>query len=381
MIFDYFDPVNVDDLTGPFPWTRNNLGHRTKFNGRDEIDLDGIEVAVLGVTEDRGSVHNPACGDMTGSIRSAFYRLYDHFPHSPGLVDLGNIRTGASLRDTQAALSYVLQELTGRGVISIILGAGHDLTYGQYGCYELAKPRVNLVVVDERIDVEMTEEVHSESHLYHILSREPNYLFGFTHLAHQAFYTDPKWLDTVETLGFEAVRLGDMKGRLTEVEPAIRDADMMSIDISALRGGVAPANARTSPNGLTGEEICQICRYAGYSNSLSTLGIYELNGHFEQNHQTARLVSQMMWYMLEGITNRTPDQPTADSDEHLRYHVHLESTDHELVFIKSERTGRWWMEIMEDEAPVYIACSAADYQRALQEEIPDRWMQAYKLLS
>ena len=96
---------------------------------------------------------------------------------------------------------------------------------------------------------------------------------------------------------------------MEEVEPVIRDADMVSFDVSAIRQSEAPGNNNASPNGFYGEEACQIARYAGISDKLTSIGFYEFNPSFDNNHQTAHAVAQMIWYFIDGVVNRKNDFP------------------------------------------------------------------------
>jgi hypothetical protein len=42
----------------------------------------------------------------------------------------------------------------------------------------------------------------------------------------------------------------------------LRDADLVSFDISAVKQSEAPASRFASPNGLAAEDACQLARYA-----------------------------------------------------------------------------------------------------------------------
>ena len=83
-------------------------------------------------------------------------------------------------------------------------------------------------------------------------------------------------------MNFDALRLGVSKD-LKILEPIMRDADIVSVDIGALRFSEAPANKNTSPNGFYGEEICTISRYAGISDKVTSFGIYEYNNLLDNN--------------------------------------------------------------------------------------------------
>jgi hypothetical protein len=59
--------------------------------------------------------------------------------------------------------------------------------------------------------------------------------------------------------------------------------------------------------------------------------------------------------------------------------------DHDIVFYKSLETDRWWFEVpvirQTKTRHVLISCSMNDYQKACNQEIPDRWLNAFQKLN
>ena len=384
MIFDFFDEVNLQELKhNQQEWETNQLGSKVTFKHQDDIDGETFSLAILSVGEDRSSTENHGCGSGTNKIREELYRLYVHF-NMPNIIDLGTMKLGHTIRDTQIALKQVVAELLDKRITPIILGGGHDLSYGQFQAYENRIHEVDLVVVDEKIDLVEDDEINARSFLRHIIMNQPNFLFSANHLAHQLFYNDPKSIDVLESLNFDVIRLGEIKKDIFEMEPILRNADMLSFDLSALKSSDAPANAVTSPNGLTGEEACQLCRFAGYSNKMSSFGLYEFNPYFDQNNQGAKQAGQMIWYFIEGFAHRKAnDYPSENNSEFVKYIVKLESSDYEIVFWKSNYSNKWWMEVPQKniEHHKYIPCSYKDYENAMQDELPDKWMKVYSKLN
>jgi hypothetical protein len=171
-----------------------------------------------------------------------------------------------------------------------------------------------------------------------------------------------------------------VRANIEETEPMVRNADILSIDVTSIRHSDAPASNQSSPNGFYGEEICQICRYAGMSDKLSSIGFYELNPALDVSDQSAFLFAEMIWYFLDGFANRQHDFPEKTSEDFIKYTVHNEEFSEELVFLKSKKTNRWWMVVGTKEVigrkytrHQYVPCSYSDYQMALNQEIPDRW--------
>ena len=56
------------------------------------------------------------------------------------------------------------------------------------------------------------------------------------------------------------------------------------------------------PNGFYGDEICQLMRYAGMSDKLSSVGFYEFNPNTGASKMSAKLIGQMIWCLVDGFT-------------------------------------------------------------------------------
>tara|TARA_B110000091_G_scaffold195485_1_gene222175 strand:- start:934 stop:1581 length:648 start_codon:yes stop_codon:yes gene_type:complete len=213
--------------------------------------------------------------------------------------------------------------------------------------------------------------------------QQPNNLFNYCNVGYQTFFNSQEEIKLLNELFFDAYRLGEAKN-LETIEPAFRNADIVSIDIGAVRQSEAPANNNASPNGFYGDEICAISRYAGISDKVSSFGIYEYNSKHDNNHQTAHLIAQMIWYFIEGVNSRVKDYPFTRKEDYQKFAVLLEDDD-PLTFYKSHKTGRWWIEIniLSDnkyKRHALIPCTYQDYIAATKEIIPEKWYKAMQKL-
>jgi hypothetical protein len=191
----------------------------------------------------------------------------------------------------------------------------------------------------------------------------------------------------MDKLYFDVHRLGEISGQVSVAEPVIRNANMMSIDVGAIRSSDAVGNANASPNGLYGEEACQIARYAGFNDKLSSIGFYEFNPAYDNNGQTATLIAQMIWYFIDGYYNRKKDFPLNPKSQYLIYKTSLKHEDHEVIFVKSKKSDRWWMQVpypsggSANERFHLVPCRYDDYQTAVSGEMPDLWWRTYQKLN
>jgi formiminoglutamase len=154
------------------------------------------------------------------------------------------------------------------------------------------------------------------------------------------------------------------------MEPVIRNTNLLSFDISAIKHSDSPASVE-SPNGFTGEEACMLTRFAGLSNKLSSMGIYGYLPQYDKHDLTAKQISQMLWYFIDGRNRSKLEASVEDRDQFNEYHTSF--TEVESTFLQSKRTGRWWMQLPNKK---FIPCSYADYVNASQNQIPERWLRA-----
>jgi formiminoglutamase len=343
-------------------------------------------IALLGIPEERGAGIVKGTANAADEIRRKLYPLKKGHG-SYRIVDLGNLKPGHDLDETYVRLSEVCRMLLEDNVLPVILGGSHDLDRGQYMAYETLDKMVSFLNVDAFLDIDEEEGSNNRNHIHKILMHEPNYLFGYTHLAYQSYLIDPMAVAVLEKLYFEAFRIGQMRTNLQEMEPVIRNADALSFDITAIRSSDAPGSAMAQPFGLTGEEACQICWYAGQNEKLSSIGIYEYNPERDDaGRKTASVAATMVWYFIEGFYHRKNEQ-NFRSNDFLKYVVAMPVESETITFYKSRVSDRWWMEVpypdgMERFARNSIVpCSYADYQQATKGEVPERYITMLSRLS
>ena len=342
-------------------------------------DLKNVQIALVGLKECRGSKHSESMERGSSEIREKLYELKRGVA-SYKIADLGDLISGDSLNETYQNIRQVGEYLIKHQILPVFFGGSHDLDYGQYLAYEKLKKLVTLVTVDAKIDMEDSGS-ESERHTQEIVLYQPNFLFSHTHLAYQSFLVDSTLINVLEKLYFDHVRLGQIRDNFKETEPLIRDADLLSFDLCALQSSVAPGASDAQPFGLTGEEACQICWFAGTNEKLSSFGLYGYDPYFDDSHnKTAKVAAVMIWYFIEGFYSRK-DSLSFKSADYIKYTVSLDSKPNTLVFYKSKRSGKWWMEIPHSESDKFdrfstVPCSYTDYQTAQRGEIPERWINA-----
>lgn len=344
--------------------------------------LDNVDIAIIGVSEYRNSNNSLGENFSLGEVRKTFYNLFPgNWPLN--IVDLGDLKLGDSVSDTYLVLQSIVSDLLKNNIIPVIIGGSQDLTYANYRSYDFLQKTVNIVNVDSNFDLgDSSKPIKNNSYLGKIILDKPHNLFNYSTLGYQTYFNSQEEIDVMEKLYFEAYRLGELSNNIQFVEPVLRDADIVTLDLKSVRSSEMSSKQKFSPNGFSGKEICAISRYAGISNKVSSFGIYEYIPSVE-DEATEMLIAQILWYFIEGVNCRLVDNNFYNIDDFRKYTVLID--DQELMFLKSVKSSRWWVEIpflqnsnnkLEEHS--LLPCMHQDYVDASKGVIPERWYKAQK---
>ena len=376
-IYSYFKPVISDLYSDKNRWETTQIGREIDVHIKDVFpDLKFAEIANFNVPEYEGSRNSSS--EFECKIRDSFYSF--HHQNLPRIADLGTIQLMPTRRESFKIIQIVCEQLLENGTIPVLIGGGHDLTYAVYKAYVSLEKFITLTTVDSKFDIGLEDDnLAAFSHLGKIISHKPNYLFHYTNLAYQSFFNSSIAVEMLQSMNFDAVRLGDLKSNFNDTEPIMRNTDFLSFDISAIQHAYAAANVYSTPNGLDGHDACKIMRYAGVSDRVTVVGLFEYNQNLDLNNQTAFLLAEMLWYFVDGYTIRK-NELNPNMKDCTKYTVAFEDGKNEIVFYKSKRSARWWMGVpftkqgVKEPQNYYVACSYRDYEIANQGEIPNRWL-------
>ena len=378
MVFDFLQPISTSVEEYISKLSNQTLGKKVVFHTQTDFPvLDNVAIAIITVNEFRGGEKDN--DDFSfDNFRKQFYSL---FPGNwnASIVDLGTIEAGASVEDTYFVVKSLVAELIKKRIVTVVIGGSQDLTNPMYRAYDNLDQMVNLVSVDNQFDFSKENKLDSESYLSKIIVEEPNNLFNFSNLGFQTYFNSQEEIDLIEKLYFEAYRLGEVSNNIAVAEPVFRDADLVSVDMHSVQSSYSGNFDVFNPNGFTGKEICALTRYAGISDKVTSFGIF----NFNPNGNEVVLTAQMLWYFIEGFCFRSNEYPFGTKEHYIKYIVPIE--DEELIFYKSNKTARWWIEIPfltnvnnKLKRNTLLPCTHEDYLAACEQEIPERWWKAQR---
>ena len=295
---DFLTPIPVHELNNDIGYTDGQLAKHIAVYENELPDITDADIVLVGINETRGSGVFDNNINAADCIRKQLYQL--HYWHTDVIIaDIGNIKTGATLNDSYAAVKTVLAELFRMNKTVVILGGSHDITLAQYFAYKELQQVVEATCIDATINLKGENPLRSENFLLEMLTGEPNLVKHYNHIGFQSYFVHPRMLETMDKLRFDCYRVGTARENLEEMEPVIRNTHLLSFDISAIKHSDSPASSE-SPNGFTGEEACILARFAGMSNKVNSFGIYGYLPQQDDKELSAKQISQMLWYFIDG---------------------------------------------------------------------------------
>jgi formiminoglutamase len=383
--YDYFDASEALPNKKGLSKNASIYGKVQILGLAKKITINEETLVIFGVTENRNS-NNDGAAQSPDAIRSYLYSLSGSTIKSP-LVDLGNLKISASPADTYMAIRDIVNHIVEKGASCIVLGGTQEITWPIYLALSQQKPMVNVSIIDKTIDMGNSEgDFSSTCYLEKFIAEPYDKLFSLSMIGFQSYLTDSNHLNTLSNKNFELARLGYARGSMAEIEPTLRDSDIISFDIGCIKQSDSPGTTSPSPNGFYSEEACQLARYAGLSSKVKVFGFFELNTNADRDGQSAHLSAQIIWHFIDAFNSRKSfNKIPLSSDMHKHFYVKNTFPNIELVFIQNTVNDSWWIEIPGTEKsfgkPTLIACSYNDYKQASSGDIPDRWLMAWKKMT
>ena len=377
MFTDYLQPVSKE--LQDFSKSCNSFCLGSSLIFEREIIVDKSipqlpKIALLGVRETRSKNTDEVEELDFDLIRRSFYALKKGDWNLP-VYDFGDLIPDVDKNVTGEHLTKVLAEMIKEGYLVMILGGSPSLAYYQYRAYDSIIKNLNYFSVDEQLRFgNELQNPNDENFLTKIISSEPLNLLDFTNLGYQRYFVGQEELDLIEQLNFEAIRLGELTSDIREFEQYVREANAGVLNLSSIEANSFVSTSDITPNGFNSREICSLAKYIGSSNVLSS--IYISNYLEEYKKVDHLLVSQILWYVIDGRNHRSEIKSFDDTQYFEKFFVPSDIQD--FIFYHNVFTNQWWIEIKESEITKVVPCSSRDYERAINGEIPNRWWKYFK---
>lgn len=269
------------------------------------------KAVILGFPSDEGVRRNGGRVGAAGgprAIRAPLYRLaadprMDQFEDFLGRTrDLGDLEISRNLEADQQHLGEALQPYLEAGVFVVVLGGGHETSYGHFLGYVRAGKKVEIVNWDAHPDVRELKQGqgHSGSPFRQAAEHPSGACRRYTVAGLQPHSVARAHLQFVQQHGRAVWRDEVTRASIDELYKTVAGPAMVSFDLDAVIESDAPGVSAPNTGGLSSDLWFAAAYAAGRSREVGSADVVEENPAFDQDGRTARLAALTTWWLLRG---------------------------------------------------------------------------------
>lgn len=276
-------------------------------------DLAPGDLVLLGLCNEVGVVANggrPGAAEGPSAFRAAFGRLPARVLQGRRLVDAGDIPASAPYETFLEGAEAVVSAAIGAGAIPLVIGGGHDSSYGVYrGVASTGEAAV--LALDAHLDVRPTHEPSSGNPFFRMveagLRGADLAQVGLQRFANSESHET--WLRlkgaSLQFLepGQEGRALDAAKGAL-EVFASRGRRIQATFDLDAIRAADAPGVSALAPWGLSADTALALATACGACPAVAAFDLMELAPPLDRDGQTAKLAAYLASAFVEGLASR-----------------------------------------------------------------------------
>lgn len=292
------------------------LYHRIFQRVKEEIDYNAVSTKdfVLhgfavdeGVSRNKGRQGAKDAPDMIRRNMSNFPVILPDF----SLLDFGNITCDdGNLENAQQNLANKISDVLLKGGRSLVLGGGHEVTYGHYSGVKkaFAGQKIGIINFDAHFDNREPENgvgASSGTGFWQIAQEgEINSL----HIGIQRNSNTLKLFDTAHQFGMKYIladelffeNLPSVYERVNQLTESV-DVLYMTICMDVFNASIAPGVSASAYNGIFADAaFMHLYKHILKSEKLQALDIAEVNPQFDIQERTGRLAASLVneWFMI-----------------------------------------------------------------------------------
>jgi len=281
------------------------------------VSLAGAKVVLLGFPCDQGVSRNggrPGAANAPLLIRSALYKMTPHAEMSQqhasllkSVHDAGDVLISGNLEKDQQTLGKQVGQILKRGAIPIIIGGGHETSFGHILGYQNRKSKIDILNWDAHPDVRPTNDGlgHSGSPFRQAIELGEKTVTHYTVAGLQPQSTSAshiEYLKKRKASWFWAHQLD--KVAVEGIYTGVTSQTMVTMDMDIVDQAFAPGVSAPNANGITSQLFLEIARRAGENKLVRSIDIVEVNPTYDCDNMTTRLAALAIWWFTVGLINR-----------------------------------------------------------------------------
>jgi formiminoglutamase len=279
----------------------------------------GRAFCFIGYRYDEGVSRNlgrPGAAEGPAAIRRKMASLPVAFSSAVQLLDAGDITgSGGPVEEAQESLAEAVQRIVDLGLFPVILGGGHDLTFGHYlgvrrGLSEEA--RLGVVSFDAHFDLRAADAGASSGTSFWQIARdreEAGQPFDYLCLGIQPSANTVALFSRARELGVEHVTAEEMTAKgLDGVKPVLDrfrrrvDSVMVTVDADVVSSAFAPGVSAPQPLGLDPETVVRLLKHLLSRGGAVSLDVAEVSPRFDSDDKTARVAALVIHALVDTLT-------------------------------------------------------------------------------
>lgn len=272
------------------------------------------EVVIVGFPEDSGVARNggrlgAALGPdqirkQLGKLTPDARNLNLSLATLESTVDVGNVRLGTSLEESQQRLGSVVEYVLQSDSIPVVLGGGHETAFGHFLGYRSSIPGPSIVNIDAHADVRplISGVGHSGSPFRQAIEMGVRTYSVFGLAPHSVAKSHIEYLDSHGMHYFWRDEL--TSARVERELDRLGAPVMLTIDLDVVDIAYAPGVSAPSVGGISSRELIEIAFACGRHPAVRSLDVVELNPNYDVDDRTARLAAVVVWEFMRGISMR-----------------------------------------------------------------------------
>ncbi len=278
--------------------------------------VEAMRVAVVGFPSDEGVRRNggrPGAAAGPDALRRALYKLTPDAEHPAftslldRTADLGDVPVTGDVEADQQRLGETLAPLLAAGVVPVLLGGGHETSFGHFLGYVGADLDVEILNWDAHVDVRPLKDglAHSGSPFRQALEHESGRCTRYQVAGLQPHSTARAHLDVIDEHAGEVIwRRSLHEVRVRSVAIGLANPTLATFDLDAVDAASAPGVSAPNVGGLPADLWLYAAYEMGRSPLVGSVDVVELNPAFDLDGRTARLAALTVWHFLKGLAER-----------------------------------------------------------------------------
>ena len=276
------------------------------------------KAAILGFPCDIGVTRNNGRAGAAKApleIRKQLYRLspdpryYENYVSLlKQTVDFGDLEIFESLEESQSLLGTETGSLLDHNIVPIIIGGGHETSYGHFLGYVNSKKAVSIINIDAHTDVRplVDGKGHSGSPFRQALEHKSRFCKSYYLLGASPWAISKDQVEFIKSHSGEIVWYENTSTKAIDAAINKVNTDIMfTMDIDVINRAFAPGvSARTASGFLDPDTWLYAAYAAGKSSKVKSFDIVETNPRLDIESYTSQLAALTIWYFLLGLCQR-----------------------------------------------------------------------------